>query len=260
MWTSVPFTTYEKSITEALEGLHAPELLQQQEKILIKPNLVNASPPPVTTPVECCAALVALLQNCTSASITIAEGSGAANLETGEIFEALGYTKLARETGTALLDLNHTEVVECQDAQCSAFPRMYLPQVAFESFIISVPVLKAHSLAEMTGSLKNMMGFAPPHHYGHSGGWKKAAFHARMHTAIAELNRYRAADLTIMDASRGLAQFHLGGPECDPPLETILAGWDPLEVDRQGAALLGLDWRNIPHLEAPISLGRQATA
>lgn len=33
-----------------------------------------------------------------------------------------------------------------------------------------------------------------------------------------------------------------------PPVKKIIAGFTPLEVDRQAAKLLGLDWKRIPHL------------
>jgi uncharacterized protein (DUF362 family) len=128
---------------------------------------------------------------------------------------------------------------------------MHLPEIAFTHTIISVPVLKAHSLAGITGTLKNMLGFAPPAHYsGRYGGWKKAVFHGRMQQSIVDLNRYIAPDLTIMDASVGMAEYHLGGPECDPPVARIVAGCNPWAVDRAAARLLGLDWRDIGHVRA----------
>lgn len=75
-----------------------------------------------------------------------------------------------------------------------------------------------------------------------------AAFHENLHQSIRDLNRCRPPDLSLMDASVGLAAFHLGGPPCDPPAATLIAGYDPREVDRRAAGLLGLDWRRIPHL------------
>ena len=32
--------------------------------------------------------------------------------------------------------------------------------------------------------------------------------------------------LTLLDASIGLAQSHLGGPPCEPPVNRILASYD----------------------------------
>ena len=79
-------------------------------------------------------------------------------------------------------------------------------------------------------------------------GWKKSVFHNHMHRAIIDLNRYRRSDLSLIDASIGLADFHLGGRHCSPPVNKIVAGFDPVHVDRIGAELLGLDWKQIPHL------------
>ena len=130
--------------------------------------------------------------------------------------------------------------------------------MALDHFIISVPVLKAHSLSAMTGTLKNMLGFAPPRYYQQGGHWKKSAFHQHMHRSIVELNYHRAADLTIMDATVGLASHHLGGAHCRPAINQIVAGFDPLQTDRLGAALLGRDWRRIPHLAGELDLGGSA--
>lgn len=71
---------------------------------------------------------------------------------------------------------------------------------AMESFLISVPVLKAHSLAGVTGTLKNMTGLARPKHYsGRYGSWKKAVFHGNMQQSIIDLNRYRTPDLPLIE-------------------------------------------------------------
>jgi hypothetical protein len=62
-----------------------------------------------------------------------------------------------------------------------------------------------------------------------------------------------------MDASVGLADFHLGGRRCNPPIGKMLAGADSLAVDRQGAALLGMDWTAIPYLNGT-RIGSEASS
>jgi hypothetical protein len=47
-----------------------------------------------------------------------------------------------------------------------------------------------------------------------------------------------------------MAEFHLGGAHCDPPVNKLIAGYNPWEVDRKAAELLGLDWRRIGHIAA----------
>ncbi|MBU2645846.1 DUF362 domain-containing protein [bacterium] len=249
MLAEVDFISYEQSVKAALDEIGAGKQLSRQRAVLIKPNLINTSPHPVTTPAACCEAIIRYVKGCSSARIVIAEGCGDSMLETDDVFEIHGYTELARRTGVDLLDLNHAPLVRKSDTRCPVFPEMMLPQIAFSHYIISVPVLKAHSFATITGTLKNMMGFPPPRYYaGQFGTWKKAVFHQRMHQSIIDLCRYITPDLTVMDATIGLAEFHLGGDPCSPPLNRILAGFDPLAVDRRGAALLGFDWQEIPHL------------
>lgn len=244
----IKFMSYAESVPAALDAAGAGEVLARQERIMIKPNLVSASPPPVTTPAAFVEAIVIYVRDNSDAEIVIAEGTGDAMRETPDIFKALGYAKLADKYGLELVDLNTagTTVSKCKG--CRIYPEMRLPAVAFESFIISAPVLKAHLFCKLTGTMKNMMGFLPPEHYGGGGGWKKSSFHDRLDGKIADLCRHRMPDLTVMDASLGLPRSHLSGPCCDPPVNRILAGFDALELDRTAAGLLGLDWRSIGHL------------
>jgi len=60
------------------------------------------------------------------------------------------------------VDLNRAELVRLENSDCPVFPEIFLPELAMSSFLVSVPVLKAHSLADITGTLKNMIGLAPP--------------------------------------------------------------------------------------------------
>jgi uncharacterized protein (DUF362 family) len=243
------FTSYEATVARCMAAGGAADLLRDGRPVMLKPNLINASPHPVTTPPAFCAAVIAFVRQHTDAPIVIAEGCGDANLETPEVFARLGYQALAGEMDVNLLDLNTAPLKRVTDASCPIFPDMWLPRAVFEHVLISLPVLKAHSLSRLTGSMKNMMGLAPPEHYGgRHGSWKKAAFHQDLDAAIMALHRYRAPDFTVMDATVGLADYHLGGPCCKPPVSRILAGADARALDREAARLLGMDWREIGYL------------
>ncbi len=248
------FTTFEESVPTALDALDAGAVLARQSAILIKPNLINASPPPITTPVACVEAVINYVREHSAAAIVVGEGCGDAQLETDDVFQRLGYTEMAGRLNVELVDLNRAET-RLSRADCAVWPELHLPEICLTHFVISVPVLKAHSLADITGTLKNMMGVLPPEHYaGGYGSWKKAMFHGQMHASIVDLSRHRAPDLTVLDASVGMADFHLGGPHCNPPVNKIVAGADPLAVDRLAAELLGFDWQSIDHLRHDIDL------
>jgi len=245
-----PFSSYGQTLHDTLDNIESRLPLSLQQCILIKPNLVNASPPPITLPMEAVEALIKYIRSFSDAHIIIGEGTGEKHLETDEIFRIHGYDKLAQKYDIELLDLNHAPLRKLCNPACRVFPEMYLPEILFNAFLISFAVLKAHSLSDVTLSMKNLIGCAPPAHYQQGGFWKKSAFHARMHESILDLNRYRKPDLALIDASVGMAEYHLGGPTCNPPVNKFIAGFDPVAVDAAGASLLGFDWRKIEHIAA----------
>ena len=236
------------ALPKLLESAGLETALADCNRILIKPNLVESIAPPVTTPVDIVSALVDCLRIFSNAEIIIGEGTGALNYETWLPFEELGYRKLAEEKGVELIDLNTADCVHLANPSCRRWPEMFIPRITMESFLISVPVLKAHTLAGVTLTMKNMMGMAPPEHYQKGGAWKKSSFHTNIQDAIADLNRYRTPDFTILDARRGMAEAHLYGPECDPPPGLIAASFDPVAIDSWGTSLLGYTWQEIGHI------------
>ncbi len=155
---NIDFESFEKSIKDGLDAIAAHKQIAEQSAILIKPNLTTDSPHPITTSPGCCEVIIEYIRKYSKAEIVIAEGSGDVKYETDEVFRNLGYTAMAAKQGVSLVDLNYGPVKKLKNPACPVFPEMYLPEIAFSHYIISVPVLKAHSLAGMTGSLKNMMG------------------------------------------------------------------------------------------------------
>jgi len=249
---NLKFETFEKTVPEALDAIGASGRISEQKAVLIKPNLVNDSPHPITTSPETCEAVVNYVRKHSRAEIVIAEGCGSSTLETPEVMRRLGYWELSERLGVPLVDLNYGPVRKISDPKCAVFKELYLPEIAFSHYIISVPVLKRHSLAIVTGTLKNMMGFAQPEYF-HSeshGRWKKSLFHGQIQESLIDLNRHLVPDLTVLDASVGMAEYHLGGAHCDPPVSRIVAGYNPWEIDREAAELLGEDWRKIEHIAA----------
>lgn len=238
---------------EAVERLFAAAdlgaRLANVDHILLKPNLVSTQPPPVTTPVALVAALIVVLrEQVPRCRITVSEGTGAIDHDTFHCFHSLGYDTMAAQLGVELLDLNTERLVCATRKDCPRLPEMYLPALLDEIFLLSVPVLKAHSMAGVTLTMKNMMGCLPPSHYRRGNSWGKSALHDRLDQAIVDLNRYRTPDFTVLDCTIGMAEAHLWGKWCDPPVGLLAASADPVAIDSYGAELLGRDWRSIDHI------------
>lgn len=242
------FISWEKTVPALLEKSALQKIISQGRRVLLKPNLVNAEPPPVTTPVKLLSAIIDFLKSkCADIEIIIGEGCGDTSFDTWTPFRKLGYADMAAEKNVQLIDLNEAALTKLSRKDCKRWPEIYLPSVILDSFLISVPVLKAHSMADVTLTMKNMLGAAPPKHY-NAGSWKKSAFHSKLHEAIFDLNKYRTPDFTILDATIGMSQAHLWGPHCSPPPNLMAASEDPVAIDAFGTEILKKDWRNIPHI------------
>lgn len=239
-------TRYAETVPHVLDALGAGDVLQQQKRILIKPNLIEARPAPVTTDVRCVEAIVVYCRRVSDAELIVADGAG--GCETSECFATLGYECLAKEHGVELLDLNRAETVTLTDESNIFLKEFHIPEMLLESYLISVPVLKAHSMAQVTLGMKNMLGVAPEKYYGSGGHYKKWGLHEQLDLAIMEINKFRKPDLTVIDAAIGMATAHLWGPKCDPPVGKVVASFDPAAADRAGCDLLGIDWKKVRHL------------
>lgn len=237
------------SLATLLDAAGLADALSGHGTIVIKPNLVEAVDPPITTPVGIVAALIDyILRHTTSTRIIVADGTGSRQYDTFHCLERLGYLPLGARERVELRDLNTEPSRQLKNASCKRWPQMYLPELLFESFLISVPVLKAHSLSRVTLTMKNMMGCAPPAHFCGGGSWGKASFHREIEAAIFDLNRYRTPDFTVLDATTGMAQAHLWGPTCKPPANRIALSYDPVAIDSYGASLLHKSWQDIGHI------------
>lgn len=240
---------WDAAVQAVLDAAGLVRVLGDTGLVLIKPNLVEALEPPVTTPVILVEAIVAYLQEkVPDCRIVVGEGTGAINYDTFHCFDILGYTKMARERKIDLLDLNGEPLRRRQKTECSRWPELYLPKILDDAFLLSVPVLKAHSLSDVTLTMKNMMGCVPPSHYRKGNSWGKSAFHDRIQEAIFDLNRYRCADFTLLDATVGMAEAHLWGRHCHPPVGRLAAGWDVVAMDSYGTSLLGRKWQDVGHI------------
>jgi uncharacterized protein (DUF362 family) len=246
---TVEFQNYTQSVAEALGRIGAAATIAAQGKIILKPNVITDSPPPVTTPAACVEAVIDYCRANSDAEVVIAEGCGA--LDTHEAFKKLGYTDLARRKDVQLIDLDGEDTVKLKNPSLEYLPEFHMPRCLTDGFLVSIPVLKAHSMSKVTLTLKNMVGIAPAEHYSASY-YRKSALHGRnnreLHRYIVELNQYRKPDLTVMDATVGMAESHLGGRRCKPPVNKILASFDPVAIDAAGTQLLGFDWRKIDHI------------
>lgn len=225
-------------VKELLDNLGFGECISREERIIIKPNLIENRPPPVTTPIDIITSLIKYIQSYSKAKIIIAEGSGGS--PTKDCFSSLGYDNLRREFGVELVDLNSAIVVIKQDANFLGHTQIEFPQIIENSYLISIPTLKEHTMATVTLSLKNMFGLYPGKIYGgggFGGSWKSKVHDFGVDNSIVDINLCKKPDLSIIDGRVGMLGSHLTGKV--RKFNVIIAGYDPVAVDTVGARILG---------------------
>jgi uncharacterized protein (DUF362 family) len=113
-----------------------------------------------------------------------------------------------------------------------------IPEILVNSDIrISVPIMKTHSMAVVTLSLKNMgIGAVTPSVYG---SFKLGLPHQRLWEVIVDVCNIVPIDYAVVSALWGMEG---SGPLLGNPvaMNTIIAGKDPVAVDWVGAECMGI--------------------
>ncbi len=239
----VKFTDYETSVSKALDLIESADKLPQTGLIIIKPNLTNADPPPVTTNVKAVEAAYKYCKSHSKAEIAIGEGCGSGI--TIDSFRANSYTKMAEKYGIRLIDFNEEKAVILKNKAALQLKQLHIPEIIKDAFIISVPVLKDHCFTVTTIAMKNMFGIAPAPFY--RGSWNKSKLHSpSTHKSVVDMCLYKKPGLCLVDASVALSGTHLSGKPRN--LGLILASFDPVAVDAVGSELLGHNPKKIQYL------------
>lgn len=243
------FTDYNSSITCLLDRLKFDKKIQNLNKIILKPNLLEDEPPPCTTDVRCIEAIISyILKRKKDLEIIIIEGSGGCN--TWVAFNSLGYTSMAKKYGVKLVDVDKCNYLKLNNKNALAYKEIYLPTEIFDGFFISVPTLKDHSITTVTLGLKNLIGLLPKKYYGGYMSYNRSDVHrVGVNEAIVDLNTYVKVNMTIIDGRLGQKDTHTRwGKPFSPPKNIVIGGYDILEVDKAGAEVLGHKWDTIKHL------------
>jgi len=221
---------------EALEMIDASEAFRADERILVKPNYIDASHPStgVTTDARIIEGIIRFLKENGLGNIMIGEGSGLAN--TMRAFKVAGVDEVARRWKVDLIDLNDDEYVVAEVPSPLALKTVRITKTALSSAIISVPKLKLHRMAGVTLSLKNLMGVVSP----------KGQIHRSLSKKIADLASLVKPRLAVIDGIIGGEGHELAGRSVE--MNLVIAGLDPVAVDAVGAAVMGVNPEKVEHI------------
>jgi uncharacterized protein (DUF362 family) len=211
-------------------------------KILLKPNIVVASPPEdgdITHPgvIE---ALVSYFRK-RKKEVVVAEGTGIFGTE--EEFEGLlratGYDAVRDDLGVPIINL--------ELAKREKIPWRYgsipIPKLLKNYEYINVPTMKTHLQASVSLGVKNQKGLIPMK--------TKKIFHKKdLHACIFELSKAIQPTLTLVDAIYCIEGTGPTGPPIGEVkrMDLLVAGKDMMAVDNVCVEIMGYDVREVKHL------------
>lgn len=221
--------------------------------VLIKPNVGRISRPGsgINTHPDAVAGVIEALRDGGAKKIAIGE-SPIVGVNTMTAFETAGITEIARHYKVDLIDFDAGEwtLKDIPGGRILNSTKICNPVLEFD-LLLSLPVTKCHMHTGVTLGIKNLKGCLfrrekiRYHQLEYPAG--KNFPHKTLDTAISDLATILMPDITVIDGYIGMEGL---GPSGGEALKSdfALASTDPLGADIIGAALMGRNPREIPHL------------
>jgi len=256
------------AVEEAIDLLGGiTEVAKGKERIMLKPNLV-APVPEATTKLDVIKILAQMMKKA-GKEVLIGEGSAASppfNVQGVEVFRTkkrdildkmqqfvfdnLGYSELAQSLGISLVNLHSGEMVEVEVPDAFCFDKITLHRSLQDiDLLCSVPMMKTHTLAQVTLGMKNLIGLYP--------GTVYQSVRGLMHdlasevepsgTAVAIVDMVRANKLGLVVVDGSMAMEGEGPTDGTlVKMDLIIAGTNPLATDMVAANCMGFKPHEIP--------------
>jgi uncharacterized protein (DUF362 family)/Pyruvate/2-oxoacid:ferredoxin oxidoreductase delta subunit len=242
---SYDYKMVKAAVKRGIDLLGGPSaFMKKGEKILLKPNILTADPPErfATTHPAVFKAVAEVFME-TGATITYGDSPGFHSPKAAA--KKSGIADAADELGISLADFqNGEEVIFHEGIQNKKF---FIAKGVIESDgVISLPKLKTHAFAKMTGCVKNQFGCIP--------GPRKGEFHVKLPDSndfakmLVDLNRYVNPRLYIMD---GIMAMEGNGPRSGTPkkMNLLLISPDPIALDATVCRIINLNPELVPTIK-----------
>jgi len=216
--------------------------------VYVKPNGIHFTPHTHTDPAVL-EALLAYLRDHGYTRLAVMESCTGGNF-TRLVFKVTGYADICRRYGAepVYLDEEPTVEVDLRDGTRARVPRRLHDEIIQrgDSFYLSLPKLKTHSMATVTLGVKNQQAFPI------DADRMKQHSHATLHRRLAALYDLTRPDFCIIEGLTATAHGHFPITalldEYLVPMDVLIGGPDTLAVDVVGARVLGYSLEEVEHL------------
>ncbi len=223
----------QKMVKESIELIGGIERLGVKgREVLVKPNVNSDDAYPATTNPEVVKSVANLLYDAGAKKVKVGDMSGIPWLPTRKCMQKTGIEKAAKDAGAEVIYFEDEEWMEVSPGDARYLRSFMISRAVYEAEkLISLPVIKTHSYATYSMSLKNLVGVIHPKN--------RSQLHSSqmMEEMIAEISLGVYPDLVIMDGTKSMIA---GGPAEGKVRETnlILSSWDEVAADIIGLGIV----------------------
>ncbi len=240
-----------KAIELSIGSLDA--IIKEGDTVLIKPNLAFQAPPESFAVVDprTVEAVTAYVKENSKAGKVYVGDNPSLGMHVGRArpaFEVSGMGEAARLGGAddvLLFDEMETVDVDIPGAKIFKHAKIFKPVIDAD-VIINLPKMKVHLANMVTLGVKNWNGIIPNVH---PDGQQQGAHRIDLGQKMADILKFRMADLTIVD---GIIGMEGQGPHAGTPIEmnVILAGQNTVAVDSVACRCMGIYPEESPAIRA----------
>ncbi|MFQ5975296.1 MAG: DUF362 domain-containing protein [Candidatus Hydrothermarchaeales archaeon] len=235
-------TDIKKMIEESINLIGGVEQFAFDGKeVLVKPNINSDDPFPATTNPEVVGSVVQFLYDAGASNVLVGDMSNPSYLPTIKTMQKLGIKRAAEDAGAEVVSFDDDEWFSVRPEKAEYFLEFLVPKTVFKAEkLVSLPVIKTHSIATYTMSLKNFVGAIHPN--------SRMALHRSddIEEMIAEINLAVHPDLVIMDGTKSMVA---GGPMEGSVKDTgmILTSSDRIAIDIVGLGVVKFfgEWKRV---------------
>lgn len=226
-------------VSWVLNKAHLPENLTD---ITIKPNLNDYrkwETASTCDPYVLDALLAVLRDHFPEASISIIENN-ATGVNADNIFNYLGIERVANKYGCTCINVAREPWIPVT-INGLHFKTMDIPQRLRNTFFITFPKLKSHSITKLTCGLKNQMGLFRPK--------LKINYHHMLDELIVDCNLAMRPGITLVDANLVMEGNYGPTYGCPRRLGLLVASKDIVAVDSLCAKFFGFNPKSIEYIK-----------
>ena len=238
------------SISSVFDNFGGARDLFEGKNVFIKVNAIDFREQCYTSP-EVIGSAIDVVNDSGAKEVNVVENVTQSNV-TRVVFKKIGLDEVVKDRGANPVYLDEEKSVEVgigEDDKKIRFPKILyenLIEGQEDSFYLSIPKLKTHSMTKVTLGVKSQMGLVQ---HSDRPNWHNF----ELHQFLTDIYDFIRPDFTLIDGLNAIIHGHYPLEnkleEYVEPMDILIGGKDTLSVDVVGSKVLGYDTSEIEHLK-----------